>query len=153
MNLLLIEWNFRTLWACWPLQTKFYFLCLIGATIYSLISLSRVFLALKELARITPAADTEAFYRKLSARLHNSRQLHLLFLLLFGLFLTDEAFRTAQSLRYLDRGFAAPTTAALLDPLLGFAFLSLLVLTILHSLQWLVSSCLEATMKRPKKPT
>ncbi|MGB2677664.1 MAG: hypothetical protein WAN12_11340 [Candidatus Acidiferrum sp.] len=100
---------------------------------------------------MTIEAEAEATYHRVSTRLHNLRQLHLLLLLLFGLFLTDEAFRTAQSFAHAQMMLTVPTVAELLDPLLGFAFLSLLVLTVLHSLQWLASSRLEASVQRKKK--
>jgi len=152
MNMLTTNGDFRLLWTSLPLQTKFFLLCLFAAAIYSCVCLTTAFIRIRKLRGITPGADAEASYRRIAARLHNLRQLQLLFLLLFGLFLTDEAYRTVRSLTYLDRGFAAPSIAELLDPLLGFAFLSLLVLTILHSFQWLAFSRLETLVRRTRKP-
>src|SRR5271157_647093 len=152
MNLLTTDWDFRSLWMIWPLQTRVYLLCLFAAAIYSLISLLRIFLHLRKLPRIIPEAGAESTCRRISGRLHNLRQLHLLFLLLFGLFLVDEAFRTARSFLLSRMSLEAPTIAELLDPLLAFAFLSLLVLTILHSLQWLASSRLDASLCRKTTP-
>jgi hypothetical protein len=151
MNLLTTSWDFRSLWVFLPLQTRLYLLCLFGAAIYSGISLTKVFIRIRKLPGLTLGGDAEVFRRRISVRLQNLRQLHFLFLLLFGLFLADQTFGTARSLTYLDTGFAAPTIAELLDPLLGFAVLSLLILTVLHSLQWLVSSRLEAKTRQTTK--
>ena len=151
--MLTTSWDLRLLWILLPLQTRFFLLCLFSAAIYSSISLVKTSIRIGKLPRNTPAAEAETLYRRLSVRLHNLRQLHFLLPLLFGLFLTDEAYRTALSFQQAQMMLTVPTVAELLDPLLGFAFLSLLVLTTLHSLQWLVSSRLETTMKRPKKPT
>lgn len=144
MTFLTPDWDFRSLWILWPLQTKLYLLCLFAAAIYSGISTTKAILRLRKLRSITPDTNSEFTYHRLSARLHNLRQLHLLLFLLFGLFLTDEAFRTVRSFTLSRMSLEAPTLAELLAPLLGFAFLPLLVLTILHSFQWLASSRLEA---------
>jgi hypothetical protein len=133
--MLTTSWDFRLLWTLLPLQTRLFLLCLFAAAIYSGISLVKTFIRILKLSGNMPAAGAETLYRRLSVRLHNLRQLHFLFLLLFGLFLTDEAFRTALSFKQAQMMLAVPTIAELLDPLLGFAFLSLLVLTTLHSLQ------------------
>lgn len=150
MNLLTTDWDFRSLWMLWPVQTKVYLVCLFAAALYSVISSAQTFLRIGKLPRVTPETDAETTNRRFSARLHNLRQLHLLFLLLFGLFLTDEAFRTAQSFVLSRMSLEAPTIPELLAPLLAFAFISLLVLTILHSLQWFVSSRLDANILKSK---
>jgi hypothetical protein len=153
MTLLTTDWDFRALWASLPLQTKLYLLCLLAAAIYSCISLLRALVQITKLPRIALDADVESTYHRISARLRNLRQLHLLFLLLLGLFLTDEAFRTVRSFTLSKMSLEAPTIAKLLDPLLGFAFISLLVLTVLHSIQWLASSRLEASLQRKNNAT
>ena len=151
MNLLTTNGDFRLLWELLPLQTRFYLLFLFAAATYSCIALGRILIRIRKSPGIRFAADAEEFYRRPSARLHNLRQLHLLLLLLFGLFLTDEAFRTAQSSKQAQMMLTVPTIAELLDPLLGFAFLSLFVLTVLHSLQWFVSWRLEVKTRPTTK--
>lgn len=143
MSLLTTSWDFRLLWTVLPIQTRGYLLCLFAAAIYSGISLRKTFIRIRRLPGIMPGAEAEAFYRSISARLRNLRQLHFLFLLLFGLFLTDEAFRAERAHMYSRMSLACVSFNQLLDPLLCFAFVVLLVLTILHALQWFVASRLE----------
>jgi len=133
------------LWTLLPLQTRLYLLCLFGVAIYSGISLTKIFIRIEQLRGTTPAADAETIHRRLSARLHNLRQLHFLFLLLFGLFLTDEAFRAERAYMYSQMSLACASLNQILDPLLCFASVVLFVLTILQSFQWFVTFRLERT--------
>jgi hypothetical protein len=144
MNLLTITWDFRSLWSTLPLQTRVYLLCLLAAAILSGISLSQTFVRLRKLQNSTPESEAEGSYRCLAARLHSLRQLHFLLLLLFGVLLTDEAFRTIRSFTYSRMSIGAPSVTELSAPLLVFAFLVLFVVAFLHCLQWFVSSRLES---------
>ncbi len=141
MNIFTTPWDLRSLWTELPIQTRLYLLSLIAAAIYSGISLTKTFLRIRKLSCSMPAAD--ALYRRLSVRLHNLRQLHFVFLLLFGLFLTDEAFRAERAYMYSRMSLACVSLNQILDPLVCFAFVVLLILTILQSLQWLVTYLLE----------
>jgi len=118
-------------------------LSFIAAAVYSGISLTDTFIRIGRFRGTMAGAEAEALYRRLSVRLHNLRQLHFALLLLFGLFLTDEAFRAERAYMYSRMSLACVSLNQILDPLLCFAFVVLLVLTILHSLQWCVTYSLE----------
>jgi len=66
-----------------------------------------------------------------------------MFLLVFGVALTDEIFRSLRAYEYSKMSLSEPTAAGIADPILAFAYSCLIIFTVLHLLQWLVSSRLE----------
>jgi hypothetical protein len=151
MGTLTIEWDLRLLWVRLPLQMKFYLTALILSAIYCCISLLQISIRLRMLAATSTTTEAESISCLVSARLRHLQQFHFLLLLLFGLFLTDEVFRTAQSITYARLLSYTPTILELLDPLLAFSYFALAVLTVLHSLQWLTSTRVNSAARRRRR--
>jgi hypothetical protein len=78
-------------------------------------------------------------------RIHNLRQLHFAFLLVFGVTLTDEIFRSLRACENSKSSLSALTPAEVADPVLAFAYCCLIIFASLHLFQWVVSNQLEKT--------
>src|ERR1700693_2577103 len=147
MRLLTTPWDFRLLLALLPLQTKLYLVFLLTVVFYSGIS-SCLILAKtsKSFVHTHPAQD---ICSQLAQRLGNLRQLHLLLFLLFGIFLTNEAFRAMRALVLSRTSLGEVSINQVFDPLLCFSFVVLSALTFLHALQWLASYRLQHSPSTP----
>ena len=143
MNLISQSWDFRMLWIILPPQTKLFFLCLFLTAIYMAFSLAIIYLQ----SRSAPRKPTEPLPSSLHLRflrwVHNLRQLHFMFLLVFGVTLTDEIFRSLRAYENSKSSLSALTAAEIADPVLAFAYSCLIIFTVLHLFQWLVSNRLE----------
>jgi hypothetical protein len=143
MNLLSHSWDVRMLWFILPLQAKLFFLCLLLATTYMIFSIAFAY----RRGRSFAPNGTEPFLRSLHPRflrrMHNLRQLHFTFLLIFGVIMTDELFRALQAYERSKLALSESTAAQIADPVLAFAYCCLLIFTFLQILQWLVSIYLE----------
>jgi hypothetical protein len=124
MNIVLTPWDFRALWTSLPLLSKLYLVVLLIAASYSTAML------LKIIFRRLPSGAR--------SRLENLQQLHMWLLLLFGVCFADQVFATFRSVSR----WAVSLSAASVDvfnPAVAFAFVTLLALLVLHSLEWFTS--------------
>ena len=150
MNLLSQSWDFRALWIILPLQTKLFLFCLFLMAIYMGFSLPIIYLQSRSaLSKSTEPLRTSLHPRFLR-RIHNLRQLHFTFLLVFGVTLTDEIFRSLRAYENSKSSLSALTAAGVADPVLAFAYCCLIIFTFLHLLQWLVSNRLEKIASSPQ---
>lgn len=139
MNLLLNSWDFRSVWANLPLQGNIFLACLSIAAIYISISLGVIYAKAGRIKSAGSPSERVLVCRKLSMRLNNFRQLHMLLLLLFGVLLTDEVFRTIRAFSLAHMSLSSPCITPIADPLISFSFSCLLILTFLQLFQWIVS--------------
>ena len=146
MNLLSQSWDFRALWTILPLQTKLFLFCLFLTAIYMGFSLPIIYLQ----SRSALSKSTEPLHPRFLRRIHNLRQLHFTFLLVFGVTLTDEIFRSLRAYENSKSSLSALTAAGVADPVLAFAYCCFIIFTFLHLLQWLVSDRLEKVVRIPQ---
>jgi hypothetical protein len=140
MNLLSQSWDFRMLWITLPLQTKLFFFCLFLMAIYTAFSLAIIYLQSRSAPRKPSEPLPTSLHLRLLRRIHNLRQLHFMFLLVFGVTLTDEIFRSLRAYENSKSSLSALTAAEVADPVLAFAYCCLIILTSLHLVQWVVSN-------------
>jgi hypothetical protein len=145
MNLISQSWDFRMLWIILPLQTKLFFLCLFLTAIYMTFSLAIIYLRSRSAARKPTEPLPSALHLRFLKRIHNLRQLHFMFLLVFGVTLTDEVFRSLRAYENSKSSLGALTAAEVADPVLAFAYCCLIIFTSLHLFRWVVSNQLEKT--------
>jgi len=131
------------LWMILPPQTKLFFLCLFLMAIYTFFSLALMYLQSRSATRKPSEPLLNSLRLRCIRRIHNLRQLHFRFFLLFGVILTDDIFRAFRDYEYSKMPLSEPTAAGIADPVLAFAYSCLIIFTVLHLLQWLVSSRLE----------
>ena len=139
MNLLSQSWDFRALWIILPLQTKLFLFCFFLTAIYIGFSLLIIYLR----SRTALRKSTEPLHPRFLQRIHNLRQLHFTFVLVFGVTLTDEIFRSLRAYENSKQSLSALMATGIADPVLAFAYCCLIIFTFLHLLQWLVSNRLE----------
>jgi hypothetical protein len=132
-------WDLRSAWASLPNQLRLFLFGLSVMAILSTVSLLRMFFKQLSISNGEMALKAETRV-DLHRRLENLRQLHTLFLLLFGLFLTEEIFLTARSCYLSHMSLEAQSTIELVVPAVFFSTVSLITFTLLHSLQWFVFS-------------
>jgi hypothetical protein len=131
------------LWIILPPQTKLFFFCLFLMAIYMAFSLAIIYLQSRSAPRKRTEPLPTSLHLRFMRRIHNLRQLHFMFLLIFGVALTDEIFRSLRAYEYSKMSLSEPTGAEIADPVLAFAYSCLIIFTVLHLFQWLVSSRLE----------
>ena len=112
MAILSIPWDVRALWAALTLTMKLYVLFLFGVVIWTLVALIR-----GRLARQT-------------------RDLHYLALLLFGVCLSNECFAAMRAIKF-SMASLSPVGIEAFEPAVAVSFVVFAVLTCLHVLSWL----------------
>jgi hypothetical protein len=143
MYLLTQSWDFRALWMVLPLQTKLFFFCLLLTAGYTTYTLTVIYTRTRSLPDKESAFGVRANRLHLFSRIRNLRQLHFMFFLLFGVILTDDIFRAFRAHEYSTMSLSESKAAEIVDPVLAFAYSCLIIFTVLHLLQWLVSNRLE----------
>jgi hypothetical protein len=145
MFLFIVPWDARALWGVLPATAKFYLLCLLVAVGYTLYFLSRTLFRLHRLPQDV-SSNNETRWLSLSEMMNGMetlRQFHVLLFLLFGVFFTDEMFATLRSIRVYSASLSGPTMEIFEAPT-GFAFIVLVTLVFLHTLQWIVATRLQS---------
>jgi hypothetical protein len=140
--------DLRSAWSIYPIQTKLYLLLLIGEALYSTVSLFHIFFQMRILRDSEQNLSSESLLRSFSNRLANLRQLDALLALFFGLALTDDIFRILVSMSHAPMLLGGLSPADYAESGFTLASVSLLVLTFLHSLQWIVSARLNFFSQR-----
>jgi hypothetical protein len=139
----LVSFNLKVLWPMLPTLARIYIFFICVASVYILISLTRIALKLRLLKRSALANNSEKPIRQalagMQTRLAGLRQFLFFSLLLFGvcfLFLLTTAFITA------DHSNLPPFWQLVVCAGYGTDVLSVFLL--LHLIQWFVASCVQA---------
>jgi hypothetical protein len=145
MSLLTTPWDVRAFWGVLPITAKFYLFCLLVAAGYTLYFLSRTLFRLHRLPQDVPSSNEIRWLSliEMTNGMETLRQFHVLLFLLFGVFFTDEMFATIRNIRVYSASLSGPTMEIFEVPT-GFAFIVLVTLAFLHSLQWIVATRLQS---------
>ena len=141
MLILSVPWDFRSLWASLTITAKFYIICLLAASAYSTYSLTRMTVRLRQIAKREKAEMV--LLANMMAKAQILREFHTMLFLLFGLFCSNELFKTLQGIQ----NSAVSLSAARFDvfePVIAFAFFVFAVLLLLHVFRWAVAHRLQS---------
>jgi hypothetical protein len=145
MSILTVQWDLRALWAVITVSAKLYLVCLFLMALYTIIHLVRVMYYLRTLRR-RESTDTPLFRPTLVARMRHLRQIHFLFLLIFGAFFASEFFGIFRAIQYSMVSLSG-ATMEIFEPAVAFAFVVFVALSFLHALQWFVSSWVDRAIR------
>jgi hypothetical protein len=143
MFILTVPWDLRALWATASASARLYLLCLFvmgGYTVFRLMKVSLLYLRI--LRKQGPGKAPPLIRQTVTARLRNLRQLHFLFLLIFGACFASEFFGIIRAVQNSALSLSA-ATIQIFEPAAAFAFLVFVTLAFLHALQWFASGRLE----------
>jgi hypothetical protein len=138
MSILTMQWDLRALWAVITVSAKLYLVCLFLMAVYTIIHLVKVTYYLGTL-RCRESADAELIRPTLVPRMRHLRQIHFLFLLIFGACFASEFFGIIRTIQYATVSLSA-AKMEIFEPAAAFAFVVFVTLSFLHALQWFVSS-------------
>jgi hypothetical protein len=133
MFILTVHWDVRALWSAISLSAKLYLFCLIVLAGYTVFRLASAVKYLGEAARSL---------QRVTSGLRHLRQLHFLFLLIFGACFASECFGGIRAIQY-SASSLCPATIQVFEPAIAFAFVVFVILGFIHALQWFVFSCLD----------
>ncbi len=142
--ILTVDWNLRALWAVISLSAKLYLLCLFAMAGYTVFQLAKMIRSQRFLRRQSSLQVAAPLQQAITAKIVDLRQLQFLFLLIFGDCFANECFATIRAIRYSAVSLS-PATIDIFEPATAFAFVVFALLSLLHGLQWFVSSRLERT--------
>jgi hypothetical protein len=141
MFILTVHWDVRALWSAISLSAKLYLFCLIvlaGYTVFRLASAVKYLCTL----RSQLAGEAARSLQRVTSGLRHLRQLHFLFLLIFGACFASECFGGIRAIQY-SASSLCPATIQVFEPATAFAFVVFVILGFIHALQWFVSSRLD----------
>jgi len=138
------------LWASLSITGKLYICCLGLCAAYTIYTLARAILSskrwLKKIGQVAqPVGNVTPFTN--TSPIESVRQLHLLFLLLFGATLANEGFATLSTIRHSLLSLSGIGVDAF-EPCAAFAFFVSGVLAVLHVIQWVVAAQLQRNLHR-----
>jgi hypothetical protein len=139
MYILRVNWDLRALWAVTSLPMKMYLICLFIMSVYAVLRLTNTVLPLYHETGMRDREAMQMHRDKVAFTVRHLCQLQYLFLLLFGACLANECFGMIRAIRYSVASLSA-ASINIFEPLTGLAFIVLLTLGFLHSIQWLVVS-------------
>ena|ERR1700687_1094081 len=142
MFILTVPWDLRALWAPVSVSARLYLLCLFVMAVYTVFRLMKVSLYLRILRKQGPGKAPPLLRQTRTARLRHLRQLHFLFLLIFGACFASEFFGIIRAVQNSAVSLSA-ATIQIFEPAAALAFVVFVTLAFLHSLQWFVSGRLE----------
>jgi hypothetical protein len=144
MSILTVQWDLRAFWAVVTVSAKLYLVCLFLMAAYTIIHLVKVMYDLKTL-RWRESDDVELLRLTLVPRMRHLRQIHFLFLLIFGACFASEFFGIIRAIRYSTASLSA-ARMEIFEPATAFAFVVFVALSFLHVLQWVVSSRVDTAI-------
>jgi hypothetical protein len=145
MYILTVPWDLRALWSVTSISAKLYLVCLFLVAAYTIVCLAKAIYYLRTLP-LRESSDAQLFRATLAARMRHLRQIHFLFLLIFGAFFASEFFGIIRAIRYSSASLSA-VGMEIFEPAAGFAFVVFAVLSFLHAIQWFVSGRIDRAMR------
>jgi hypothetical protein len=146
MFILTVHWDLRMLWADLTVTAKFYIFCLVVATGYSAVLLVRTtsrFYRLPKDGAVSDSSVVRYHLIEMTKGIENLRQLHTLLFFLFGVFLTNEIYAGVRAILESRMSLSA-RGFEVFGPVIAFAFCTLVVFVVLHSLQWIVAARMQS---------
>jgi hypothetical protein len=129
-------------WAVLTVTHKFYLLCLLGCAARTTFVLARALSPLRHLPNDAASGDAThvtGTVDEIVRKLETVRQANALFFLLFGVDFTIEMIAMIRSIGYMSMSLSA-ATIGIFGPLVTFALFVMVVFTLLHIFQWVVTA-------------
>lgn len=145
MYILTVPWDLRMLWSVMSMSGKLYLVCLFVMAAYTIVYSARVTYYLRTLIALG-SSDAQRIRATLVSRMRHLRQIHFLFLLVFGAFFASEFFGIIRAIRYSDASLSA-VRMEIFEPAAGLAFVVFAVLSFLHIIQLFISGLID----RPRR--